>query len=187
MGIAAFLFLMAALLVLVSVTVFVVLPLFALYRWRERHVPSGMSEAQYVEDERRLAEEIRGVLASSAIPAGQRSELLRQLQRVPENISGALGKLQRLRRVKKIAQRSEGAGAVLQEIARLEAQILAELRRTHQTLLEMPVALMKLDLARGDRDFQRMVAALDEANRRLHDLAESYEELRGHRAWSAPN
>jgi hypothetical protein len=50
----------------------------------------------------------------------------------------------------------------------------------------MPVALMKLDLARGDRDFQRMVAALDEANRRLHDLAESYEELRARRAWESP-
>ncbi len=187
MGIAAFLFLMAALFVLAFLTILVALPLFALYRWRERHVPAGMSEMQYVEDARRLAEEIRGVLAGSAIPAGQRSELLRQLQRVPENISRALGKLQRLRRVKKIAQRSEGAGAVLQEIARLEAQILAELRRTHQTLLEMPVALMKLDLARGDRDFQRMIAALDEANRRLHDLAESYEELRGRRVWSAPS
>jgi hypothetical protein len=50
----------------------------------------------------------------------------------------------------------------------------------------MPVALMKLDLARGDRDFQRMVAALDEANRRLHDLAESYEALRARRAWESP-
>jgi hypothetical protein len=67
----------------------------------------------------------------------------------------------------------------------LEAHILAELRRTHQTLLEMPVALMKLDLARGDRDFQRMVAALDEANRRLYDLAESYEALRARRAWES--
>jgi hypothetical protein len=129
--------------------------------------------------------EIQGMLSSSPLPPEQRAELLRQLNQVPQNIARALGKLQRLRRVKKIAQRTEHAGTVLQELAHLEAQIVAELRSAHQTLLAAPVALMKLDLARSDRDLRRIVAALDEANQRLRDLAESYEALRTRRAWES--
>jgi len=153
---------------------------------RRRQEDRATSEAQYAEDARRLVTEIQGILASSPLPPEQRAELLRQLNQVPQNITHALGKLGRLRRVKKIAQRSEGAGAVLQELAHLEAQIVAELRSAHQTLLAAPVALMKLDLARGDRDLQRIIAALDEANQRLRDLAESYEALRTRRAWESP-
>jgi hypothetical protein len=179
LAVAFVLIALIALALLISVVVLVVV---AMRRPQGEH---AMSEAQYAKDARRLVTEIQGILASSPLPPEQRAELLRQLNQVPQNITHALGKLGRLRRVKKIAQRSEGAGAVLQELAHLEAQIVAELRSAHQTLLAAPVALMKLDLARGDRDFQRMVAALDEANQRLRDLAESYEALRTRRAWES--
>ncbi len=175
-------FLLMTLVVLALFVGLVVLMAVAVRRWQGERTTS---EAQYAEDARRLVTEIQGILASSPLPPEQRAELLRQLNQAPQNITRALGKLQRLRRVKKIAQRSEQAGAVLQELAHLEAQIVAELRSAHQTLLAAPVALMKLDLARGDRDLQRIIAALDEANQRLRDLAESYEALRARRAWES--
>jgi hypothetical protein len=135
------------------------------------------SEWAHVDHARRLVTETKDILASSSLAPKQRAELLRQLNQVPENIIRALGKLQRLRRVKKIAKSSGHAGAVRDEIAHLEAQILAGLRNAHQTLLAAPVTLMKLDLARGDRDLQHIIAELGEANQRLRDLAESYEAL----------
>jgi len=176
---------LAALAMLVLLIGLVAVPAIVIRRSQAQGAPAGMSEAQYAEDARRLVEEIRGALAGSAFSTAQRAELLRQLSRLPENVNRALHKLQRLRRVKRIAKRSEGAGAVLQDILQMEEQIIAELRSAHQTLLAMPVALMKLDLARGDRDFERMIASLDESNRRLHDLAESYEELRARQAWES--
>jgi len=179
LAVAFVLIALIALALLISVVVLVVV---AMRRPQGEH---AMSEAQYAKDARRLVTEIQGILASSPLPPEQRAELLRQLNQAPQNITHALGKLGRLRRVKKIAQRSEGAGAVLQELALLEAQIVAELRSAHQTLLDAPVALMKLDLARGDRDLQRIIAALGEANQRLHDLAESYKDVRIHQAWES--
>ena len=180
LAVAFVLIALIALALLISVVVLVVV---AMRRPQGEH---AMSEAQYAKDARRLVTEIQGILASSPLPPEQRAELLCQLNQVPQNITHALGKLGRLRRVKQIAQRSDHAGAVLQELAHLEAQIVAELRSAHQTLLAAPVALMKLDLARGDRDLQRIIAALDEANQRLRDLAESYEALRTRRAWESP-
>jgi len=135
------------------------------------------SEWAHVDHARRLVTETKDILASSSLAPKQRAELLRQLNQVPENIIRALGKLQRLRRVKEIAKSSGHARAVLDEIAHLEAQILAGLRNAYQTLLAAPVTLMKLDLARGDRDLQHIIAELGEANQRLRDLAESYEAL----------
>jgi hypothetical protein len=107
--------------------------------------------------------------------------VLRQVRDVPDNVLKAVQKLHRLRRLKKIAKRSDesaNAGDVLRDIKDIERRILDELRCTHETLLAVPVALMKVDAARGNRNLDRIMAELSETNVRLNDLAASHEELR---------
>ncbi|GIV83119.1 MAG: hypothetical protein KatS3mg052_0126 [Candidatus Roseilinea sp.] len=147
-------------------------------RCRSERLPARMPEGQYAADAVRLVDEIRDALKSCPIPYEQKTALLRQVRDVAGNVNRAVGKLNRLRRIKKIAKRSEEAAHVLSEIEVMERSIVGELRRTHETLLAVPVTLMKVDVARGERNFDRIIAELGEANRRLNDLAESYREVR---------
>jgi len=48
------------------------------------------------------------------------------------------------------------------------------------------VTLMKVDAARGERNFDRVIVALSETNQRLNDLADSYGEVRAKRNLGYP-
>jgi len=160
-----------------------------LQRLQPHRPPSRMAESQYADDAQRLVREIKEALKACPIPYEQKTELLRQVRDIPGNVARALHKLQRLRRIKKIAKRSEdaaNAADVLDDIVRMERQIVDELRRTHETLLAVPVTLMKVDAARGERNFDRVIVALSETNQRLNDLADSYGEVRAKRNLGYP-
>ncbi len=151
--------------------------------------PSKMPESQYADDARRLVDEIKAALKICPIPYEQKTELLRQVKDIPDNVVRALHKLHRLRRIKKIAKRSDdatNADSVLNDIKVMERQIVGELRRTHETLLSVPVSLMKVDVARNERSLDRIIAALSETNQRLNDLADSYGEVRAKQNLSYP-
>ncbi|MFN4294431.1 MAG: hypothetical protein ACK4JD_09890 [Thermoflexales bacterium] len=174
-------FLLFLLLALIALAILLGLAVpFAMFarRFQSERPPAGMPEGQYAADAVRLVDEIKDVLKSCPIPYEQKAELLRQVRDVPGNVNRAVCKLNRLRRIKKIAKRAEGAANVLGEIEAMERGIVGELRRTHETLLTVPVTLMKVDVARGERNLDRIIAELGETNRRLNDLADSYSEVR---------
>lgn len=189
MFIPLLLFLFLAL-IAIAILVRLVVPFIAVVRrFQAERPPAKMPEAQYAADANRLVDEIRDALKSCPIPYEQKTELLRQVRDVPANVNRAVSKLHRLRRIKKIAKRSEdvaGAADVLSDIAAMERCIIGELRRTHETLLAVPVTLMKVDVARGERNLDRIIAELSETNRRLNDLADSYGEVRAQQNLSYP-
>lgn len=142
---------------------------------------STMPEAHYASDARKLVREINETLKTSSIPAEQKAEVQRQIKDVPANVNKALNKLQRLRKIKKIAKRNEDASnsaQVLSDIRVMEQKIKDELLKSHEVLLSMPITLMKVDTARGSRDLDRIIESLGEANTRLTDLASGYDDLR---------
>ena len=186
------LFVLLLLLMLIATVILVgiiAVPVAIVRRLQPHRPPSHMPESQYADDARRLVREIKETLKACPITYEQKTELLRQVRDIPGSVVRALHRLQRLRRIRKIAKRSTdaaGAAAVLDDIMRMERQIVDELRRTHETLLEVPVTLMKVDVARGERNLDRIIVALGETNQRLNDLADSYGEVRAERNLGYP-
>lgn len=189
MFIPLFILLLLMLIAIVILVGIVAVPVAIARRLQPHRPPSRMAESQYADDAQRLVREIKEALKACPIPYEQKTELLRQVRDIPGNVVRALHKLQRLRRIKKIAKRSEdaaNAADVLDDIVRMERQIVDELRRTHETLLAVPVTLMKVDAARGERNFDRVIVALSKTNQRLNDLADSYGEVRAKRNLGYP-
>lgn len=173
-----FLFVLASLAIVIGL---VAVPFIVARKLQQNSPPSHMAESQYADDARRLVNEIKGALKTCPLAYDQKSEVLRQVRDIPANVTRALHKLHRLRRIKKIAKRANGAtnaADVLAEITLMEDQVVSELRRAHETLLSVPVSLMKVDAARGERTLDRIIAELSETNQRLNDLADSYGEVR---------
>jgi hypothetical protein len=145
-----------------------------------------MPEARYAKDARKLVQVINETLKTSPISAEQKSEVQKQTKEVTANVNKALSKLERLRKIKKIAKRNEDAAnspEVLRDIKAMERKIQDELLRTHEVLLSMPVMLMKVDAARGDRDMDRIIDNLSDTNHRLDDLATGYDDLRSNSSY----
>ena len=142
---------------------------------------SSLPESHYANDARKLVQEINETLKTSPLSAEQKSEVQRQIKDVPANVNKALNKLQRLRRLKKIAKRNEDASnsaTVISDIKVMEQKIRDELLKTHEELLAMPITLMKVDTARGSRDLDRIIESLSDTSSRLNDLASGYDDLR---------
>jgi ElaB/YqjD/DUF883 family membrane-anchored ribosome-binding protein len=150
---------------------------------QQRQRPDERREA---DDVRRLAEEIGDLLKTSPLSQQQKADLRAQIKSVPENTSHALAKLTRLRRLKDIAQHqadSDYAAEVIRQLDEMEAQVYAQLRQMRYTLLDLSVALMKVDVSRGDGSLDRLIARLSETNQRLDDLADGYADVRSERAF----
>ena len=146
----------------------------------------SLPEAHYAKDARKLVQVVNETLKTSHISPEQKSEMQRQMKEVTANVNRALNKLERLRKVKKIARRNEDASnsaQVLGEIRVMEQKIRDELRVTHEVLLSMPITLMKVDTARGDRDLDRAIDNLSNTNQRLNDLASGYDDLRSNNSY----
>jgi ElaB/YqjD/DUF883 family membrane-anchored ribosome-binding protein len=150
---------------------------------QQRQRPDERREA---DDVRRLAEEIGDLLKTSPLSQQQKADLRAQIKQVPENTSHALAKLNRLRRLKDIAQHqadSDYAAEVVRQLDEMEAQVYAQLRQMRYTLLDLSVALMKVDVSRGDGSLDRLITRLSETNQRLDDLADGYADVRAERAF----
>lgn len=147
----------------------------------------SLPEAHYAKDARKLVQVVNESLKTSHISSEQKSEVQRQMKEVTANVNRALNKLERLRKVKKIARRNEDASnsaQVLSEIRVMEQKLRDELRASHELLLSMPVTLMKVDDARGNRDLDRVIENLSSTNQRLNDLASGYDDLRSNNSYS---
>jgi hypothetical protein len=183
---AVALLLLAVVISIVIVAVFIMAAASAMHNANKHSVPPKMPESQYVTDARKLVNEIKETLKTSPLDGEQRAAVLRQVRDVPDNVAKAVHKLHRLRRLKKIAKRAEDVDTVvvLSDIKEMEQRIQSELRHTHETLLSVPVSLMKVDTARSDRNLDRIVTELSATNQRLNDIAASYDDLKAQQSFS---
>jgi len=172
--------LLAMIVSFVIVAVFILAAASVLRNTNKHSVPPKMPESQYVSDAHKLVNEIKETLKTSPLDNEQRAAVLRQVRDVPDNVAKAVQKLHRLRRLKKIAKRTEDVDTdvVLSDIKEMERRIQTELRHTHETLLSVPVSLMKVDTARSDRNLDRIVTELSATNQRLNDIASTYDDMK---------
>lgn len=174
------LLLLAVIVSFVIVAAFILAAVSAQRNSNKHSVPPKMPESQYVTDARKLVDEIKETLKTSPLDNEQRAAVLRQVRDVPDNVAKAVQKLHQLRRLKKIAKRAEDTDTevVLNDIKEMEQRIQSELRHTHETLLSVPVSLMKVDTARSDRNLDRVVTELSATNQRLNDIASTYDDMK---------
>jgi hypothetical protein len=135
------------------------------------------SEIDLLERADRLAREVHDALQHSPVSANRKADFDQQARAVPDNVNQALWKLARLRRLyTSIDPRSDPANQNRQAINDLENKLLSEMTQSVELLAALPVSLIQVELARGDRSTDRLLADLDESNKRLADLSSAYAE-----------
>ena len=136
-------------------------------------------EIDLLERADRLAREVHEALSRGPVAAERKAAFDRQAREVPDNVNRALWNLARLRRLSaSIDPSSDPAQQNRQAISDLENKTLAEMTRSVELLASLSVSLIQVELARGDRSFDRLLADLDESNKRLVDLSSAYAENR---------
>ncbi len=136
-------------------------------------------EVEMLERADRLAREIRTALKHSPVATARKLSLKRQAREVPDNLVKALWTLARLCRIyDSLDPKYDQEGRNRQEITEMQSKLLAEMKHSVEILSSLPVSLMKVELARGDGGLDRLLAALDETNKRLLDMSASYMEIK---------
>jgi|GEM_PF-3806555 len=133
-----------------------------------------------VDDIRRLVVEINDILRSSPISTQQRADLTAHLRDVPANLTRAVGRLNRLRRIRDIANRApdtEYSQQVRRDLDAVETEVQTQVYALHKTLLDMSVVLLRVDKASTGRSLERLMTELSTANERLEDIAASYDDI----------
>jgi len=135
------------------------------------------SEIDLLERADRLAREVHDGLQHSPVSPERKAAFERQAREVPDNINQALWNLARLRRLSaSIDSQSDPANQNRQAISDLESKTLSEMTSSVELLASLSVSLVQVELARGDRSADRLLADLDESNKRLADLSSAYAE-----------
>jgi hypothetical protein len=134
-------------------------------------------EIDLLERADRLAREVHEALKHSPVSPERKAAFERQARDVPENVNRALWNLARLRRLSNsIDPQSDPENQHRQAISDLENKTLAEMAQSVELLASLSVSLIQVELARGDRSADRLLADLDESNKRLADLSSAYAE-----------
>ncbi len=135
------------------------------------------SEIDLLERADRLAREVHDALQHSPVSASRKSDVERQAREVPDNVTQALWHLARLRRLSaSINPQSDPTDQKRQAISELENKLLSEMTQSVERLASLSVSLIQVELTRGDRSADRLLADLDESNKRLADLSSAYTE-----------
>ena len=135
------------------------------------------SEIDLLERADRLAREVHETLQHSPVSAERKAAFERQAREVPDNINQALWNLARLRRLyTSIDPQSDPANHNRQAVSDLENKTLLEMAQSVELLASLSVTLIQVELARSDRSADRLLADLDESNKRLVDLSSAYAE-----------
>ena len=136
-------------------------------------------ERDMVERANRLAYEIRDVLRHSPISDAKKAYFNLQACEVPSNITKALWKLARLRRIaESIGHKDDEQVQKHQEIEQMISQLRAEMKHSLGVLSSLSISLVKVEVARGDIAMDKLLADLNESNERLGDLSASYAEVK---------
>jgi hypothetical protein len=137
------------------------------------------SEIEMLERADRLEREIRAALRHSPMSALRKSSLEGQAREAPENLVKAMWTLARLRRVyDSLDPRFDRDGQNRREITGMQRKLVAEMNHSVEVLSNIPVSLMKVELARSEGSVDVVLVELDETNKRLLDLSASYREVK---------
>jgi len=126
--------------------------------------------------------EAREAIKRSRIPPDRKADLTRETRDLYDNITKGVWKLKRVRRIRELAMKgsaSANSAGIAREASDMESRLLDELNRSLDALLAVPASLMKLEMAADDQVIDRLITNLDEANLRMKDLADAYEEVHG--------
>ncbi len=142
-------------------------------------VPDSEPELLMAQHADEMFEEVQQALNSSPVSADRKSALRQQTRQVQRNIVESLWKWHRLRRYRSRLQTSPlpASRNVAEEAQAMEEKLLQATQESLKVLQSLPVSLAILDLARGNRHADQMLADLREANQRIRDLADSYEAV----------
>jgi hypothetical protein len=136
-------------------------------------------EVEMLERADRLARVVRAALKHSPMSAPRKSSLERHAREAPENLVKAMWTLTRLRRVyDSLDPRFDRDGQNRREITEMQSKLVAEITHSLEVLSNIPVSLMKVELARGEGNVDKLLLELDETNKRLLDLSASYTEVK---------
>jgi hypothetical protein len=136
-------------------------------------------EVELLERADRLTSEICSTLKQSPLSDIGQADCERQARAVPDNIVNSLWTLSRLRRVERMIEpRTDSDGQQRQAIVEMESKVRAEMERSVEMLITIPVSLLQVELVRSDDRITRLVNDLDETNKRLIDLSAGYAETK---------
>jgi hypothetical protein len=140
--------------------------------------PLPASKIQYAE--RRLADhsniviaEIKEALSKCPMSAERKRDLMRQVRLFPLSITEAMWRLYRLRMLQDLPYNPID----LKEVRDMENATLTLMHDSMGALMLMPLALMRLEVARADVHADRFIAEVSEINNRLRDQHEAYVEV----------
>ena len=146
----------------------------------ENHI--GADERAMQTHAERLVYEIDDALKCSPLIPEKYATFERQTRQVPGNLNRALWKLARLRRLaESIDYEYDKEGQQHQELDAMTKQLHGEMRHSLELVSSLSISLVKVELAHDDLSTDRLLADLDESNRRLRDLSASYAEVKEQR------
>jgi hypothetical protein len=154
-----------------------------------RSVPRHLKEARFAHSANHLVAEVREAVKHCAIPSAKQKVLKQQAREIADNITGALWKLHHLRKIRQLAAGMGGtwggsvktgsyAAHIISETTEMERQLLQEIDRSLEVLFSVPISLMKVGLAQGERTADRILAELRETNERMRDIAATYDDMK---------
>ncbi len=140
-------------------------------------------EVQSISNADMLYGEVSDALKHCPISVEKKLSFEQQTSQVPNNITRALWKISRLERLfKSVGNRSKQAIQSQSEIKSMRTQLIKEINHSLDILTAIPVSLLRVELAHGDLEVDRLFAELNESNKRLRDLSSTYTEARDARS-----
>lgn len=135
-------------------------------------------ERELAEQAIKLAGSVRESLRlNTRLSAQKKAAIQQQAQQIPANIAQSLWKLERLRDLSQTL-----TGDPRRELEELDFKLQVQMEHSLHVLKNMPVNLLKLEVASEDRALERLVNDLTDSNTKMRDLAESYADLKQARA-----
>lgn len=147
------------------------------------HVRVTYDERQMVKQAVKLTTAIATALKDNKTIGADSAAIQQKADEVPANMAKALWQLDRLRRMKRTVDERLQAPATNQpDIVAMDRQIVSELQRSLDSLSQVPVNMMKVELQQASRPAERLLADLNETNQHLRDIDSSFGDLRAARA-----
>ena len=134
----------------------------------------GYEERQLADHANLVLAEIKEALSKSPISPERKRDLMRQVRLFPLSITEAIWRLYRLR----ILQDLPYNPIDLKEVMDMENATLRLMHDSMDEVMLMPLALMRIEVARADAHADRFIAEVSEINKRLREQGEAYVEVR---------
>jgi hypothetical protein len=135
-------------------------------------------ERQMVKQAVKLTIAIAAALKNNPTIGADGALIQQRADEVPANMANALWRLDRLRRVKRTMEERLQDGLTNQtDVVAMDRQIIAEMQRSLDSLAQLPVNMMKVELQQATRPAERLLAELNETNQHLRDIDTTFSDL----------